>query len=91
MAPLSYPAVILNSLVALPLKLPKKYGGLPSVKTCYFIFGVGEGRATRECELIWCPIFETSTNGILTKYIEYIWEKSINFYRQVNRQVIFEW
>ena len=28
--------------------------------------GVGEGRATRECELIWSPIFETSTNGILT-------------------------
>lgn len=30
------------------------------------IVGVGEGRATRECELIWSPIFETSTNGILT-------------------------
>ena len=30
------------------------------------IVGVGEGRATRECELILSPIFETSTNGILT-------------------------
>lgn len=30
------------------------------------IIGVGKGRATRECELIWSPIFETSTNGILT-------------------------
>lgn len=30
------------------------------------IVGVGEGRATRECELIWLPVFDTSTNGILT-------------------------
>ena len=30
------------------------------------IIGAGEGRATRECELIWCPMFDTSTNGILT-------------------------
>ena len=30
------------------------------------IVGIGEGRATRECELMWSPIFETSTNGILT-------------------------
>ena len=30
------------------------------------IVGVGEGRAIRECELIWSWIFETSANGILT-------------------------
>ena len=30
------------------------------------IIGAGEGRATRECELIWFPMFDTSTNGILT-------------------------
>lgn len=30
------------------------------------ICGDGEGRATRECELIWSPIFESSDNGILT-------------------------
>lgn len=30
------------------------------------IIGEGQGRATRECELIWCPMFDTSTNGILT-------------------------
>ena len=30
------------------------------------IIGQGQGRATRECELIWCPMFDTSTNGILT-------------------------
>lgn len=30
--------------------------------------GVGEGRASRECEFIWLPMFDTSTttNGILT-------------------------
>ena len=30
------------------------------------ICGDGEGRATRECEIIWSPIFESSENGILT-------------------------
>ena len=30
------------------------------------ICGDGEGRATRECELIWSPIFDSSDNGILT-------------------------
>lgn len=30
------------------------------------IIGDGQGRATRECELIWCPLFDTSTNGMLT-------------------------
>ena len=29
------------------------------------IIGDGQGRATRECELIWCPLFDTSTNGML--------------------------
>lgn len=28
--------------------------------------GEGEGRATRECELIWRPIFDSSDNGMLT-------------------------
>ena len=26
----------------------------------------GQGRATRECELIWCPLFDSSTSGMLT-------------------------
>ena len=26
----------------------------------------GKGRATRECEHIWCPIFDSSTSGMLT-------------------------
>lgn len=26
----------------------------------------GQGRATRECELIWCPLFESSSSGMLT-------------------------
>lgn len=30
------------------------------------IIGEGQGRATRECKLIWCPTFDTSTNAILT-------------------------
>lgn len=30
------------------------------------ICGDGERRATRECELIWSPIFDSSDNGILT-------------------------
>ena len=30
------------------------------------ISGDGEGRATRECELIWGPIFDSSDNGFLT-------------------------
>ena len=30
------------------------------------ICGHGEGRATRECELIWSPIFDSSSNGMLT-------------------------
>ena len=30
------------------------------------ICGDGEGRATRECEIIWSPILESSENGILT-------------------------
>lgn len=25
----------------------------------------GQGRATRECELIWCPVFDSSTSGML--------------------------
>ena len=25
-----------------------------------------QGRATRECELIWCPLFDSSTSGTLT-------------------------
>ena len=28
--------------------------------------GKGEGRATRECELIWRPIFDSSDNGMFT-------------------------
>ena len=30
------------------------------------IIGVGQGRSSRECELIWYPIFDTSNKGILT-------------------------
>ena len=30
------------------------------------IIGEGQGRATRKFELIWCPMYDTSTNGILT-------------------------
>ena len=30
------------------------------------IIGVGQGRSSRECELIWYPIFHTSNKGILT-------------------------
>ena len=26
----------------------------------------GQGRATRECELIWSPLFDSSTSGMLT-------------------------
>mgnify|MGYP001798003412 CR=1 FL=1 len=30
------------------------------------IVGEGQGRAIRECELIWRPVFDTSANGMLT-------------------------
>lgn len=30
------------------------------------IIGEGQGRATRECELVWYPMFDTSTSGMLT-------------------------
>ncbi len=30
------------------------------------IIGEGQGRATRECELVWYPMFDTSASGMLT-------------------------
>lgn len=67
MGPLNYQAVPLNCLVVLPLEAVKKRRIAKKASlVSKIIVGIGEGRATKECELMWSPIFETSTNGILT-------------------------
>jgi len=55
----------LSGHAALQAAKQKTTAKKPSVQSQINI-GVGEGRVTRECEFIWIPLFDTSSNGILT-------------------------
>lgn len=50
------------ALEAAKNKTPAKQPSLQSV----IDISNGHGRATRECELIWCPLFDSSSGGMLT-------------------------
>lgn len=58
-------ALQLSGHAALEAAKKKRSAQQPTLQS-QIIIGEGQGRATRECELIWCPMFDTSTNGILT-------------------------
>ena len=58
-------ALQLSGRAALEAAKKKRTAQQPTLQS-QIIIGQGQGRATRECELIWCPMFDTSTNGVLT-------------------------
>lgn len=49
---------------ALEAAKSKTTAKLPTLRSQVDI-STGQGRATRECELIWCPVFDSSTSGML--------------------------
>lgn len=58
-------ALQLSGRAALEAAKKKRSAQQPTLQS-QIIIDEGQGRATRECKLIWCPMFDTSTNGILT-------------------------
>ena len=51
---------------ALEAAKSKTTAKLPTLRSQVDITGsTGQGRATKECELIWCPVFDSSTSGML--------------------------